>query len=181
MLGAGAAFGAGAGFAALGAGAGRAFFSFSSPGFTGEGRDSRPRRCALPMTALRLTPPRSSAIWLAVAPSVHIALRRSMRSSVQLMKIQTPYVLRAAAAADRRLSRERPDSLLGKKRTRQADARRRQLGRPFDPLYQGGEAFLQGPDADGLGPGDHDAPLSHHLYGRHGPVREARARGSIRR
>src|SRR5690349_11990440 len=122
--GAAAGFGAGAGLAAFGAGGALAFFSFSSPGFTGEGRDSRPRRCALPMTALRLTPPSSSAIWLAVAPSVHIDLRRSMRSSVQLMKFKTPCVLRAPlcirAPADRRLSRERPDSLLGKKRTRQA-------------------------------------------------------------
>ena len=66
------------------AGAGAAFFaSFSSPGFTGEGRCSRPRRWALPITALRLTPPSSSAIWLAVAPSCHIFFRRSMRSSVQ--------------------------------------------------------------------------------------------------
>src|SRR4029453_17866645 len=87
---AGAGFGAVAGFAALGAGAGLAFFSFSSPAFTGEGRDSRPRRCALPITALRLTPPNSSAIWLAVEPWVHIVLRRSMRSSVQLIEIQTP-------------------------------------------------------------------------------------------
>ena len=59
------------------------FLSFSSPGFTGEGRASRPRRCALPITALRLTPPSSSAIWLAVAPSDHIFFKRSMRSSVQ--------------------------------------------------------------------------------------------------
>ena len=58
----------------------------SSPGLTGEGRASRPRRCALPMTALRLTPPSSSAIWLAVAPSAHIAFRRSIRSSVQDMQ-----------------------------------------------------------------------------------------------
>ena len=78
----GAGFGA-AGLAALGAGAGLAFFSFSSSGLTGEGRDSRPRRCALPITALRLTPPSSSAIWLAVTPLVHIFFRRSIRSSVQ--------------------------------------------------------------------------------------------------
>ena len=50
-------------------GRGGAVFSFSSPGLTGDGRASRPRRCALPITALRLTPPSSSAIWLAVAPS----------------------------------------------------------------------------------------------------------------
>jgi hypothetical protein len=39
----------------------------------------------LPITALRETPPNSSAIWLAVAPSCHIFFRRSMRSSVQDM------------------------------------------------------------------------------------------------
>src|SRR3990170_7958145 len=87
----GAATGAGlgAGFSAGargGAGGAAAFFSFSSPGLTGEGRDSRPRRCALPITALRLTPPNSSAIWLAVEPPVHIVFRRSIRSSVQDMK-----------------------------------------------------------------------------------------------
>ena len=81
---------AAAGFGAFGAGAALAFFSFSSPALTGDGRDSRPSRCALPITALRLTPPNSSAIWLAVAPFVHIALRRSIRSSVQLIEIQTP-------------------------------------------------------------------------------------------
>src|SRR5581483_3076096 len=63
----------------------------SSPGFTGEGRCSRPRRCALPITALRLTPPSSSAIWLAVAPSAHIFFRRSMRSSVHdIVKLKLP-------------------------------------------------------------------------------------------
>ena len=77
------AFGA-AGFGAAAAGAGF-FASFSSPGLTGDGRCSRPRRWALPITALRLTPPSSSAIWLAVAPSCHIFFRRSMRSSVQDM------------------------------------------------------------------------------------------------
>src|SRR4029450_9588139 len=50
---AGAGFGAAAGLAAFGAGAALAFFSFSSPGFTGEGRDSRPSRWALPIPALR--------------------------------------------------------------------------------------------------------------------------------
>ncbi|QNP44542.1 hypothetical protein H9L15_00175 [Sphingomonas daechungensis] len=78
----GAGRSAGAGFGA-GAAAAGARCSFSSPGLTGDGRASRPRRWALPMTALRLTPPSSSAIWLAVAPCVHIAFRRSIRSSVQ--------------------------------------------------------------------------------------------------
>ena len=109
-LGAGAGLGARLGAAA----AAGAFFSFSSPRLTGEGRESRPRRCALPITALRLTPPRSSAIWLAVEPSAHIVFSRSIRSSVQLMKYTTPCVLRQARAVpigDCR--RERPDSLMG--------------------------------------------------------------------
>src|SRR4029079_502274 len=78
--------------AAAGAATGAAgfFASFSSPGFTGEGRCSRPRRWALPITALRLPPPSSSAIWLAVAPSCHIFFRRSIRSSVQDMLETAP-------------------------------------------------------------------------------------------
>jgi hypothetical protein len=55
----------------------------SSLDLTGEGRDWRSSRCALPITALRLTPPSSSAIWLAVIPFSHIAFNLSMRSSVQ--------------------------------------------------------------------------------------------------
>ena len=38
-----------------------AFFS-GSFAFTGDGRDFSPKRCALPITALRETPPSSSAI-----------------------------------------------------------------------------------------------------------------------
>jgi hypothetical protein len=52
-------------------------------GFTGDGRDWRPRRWALPITALRDTAPNSSAIWLAVMPRVHISCKRSILSSVQ--------------------------------------------------------------------------------------------------
>src|SRR5204862_4683133 len=83
------------GRAALGAAALAGFLgaSFSSPALTGDGRASRPKRCALPITALRLTPPSSSAIWLAVAPFVHIALRRSMRSSVQDIVSETPSLI----------------------------------------------------------------------------------------
>src|SRR5690242_9880815 len=88
---------------ALGAGAAFTFFSFSSPGLTGEGRDSRPRRCALPITALRLTPPSSSAIWLAVAPSDHIFFRRSIRSSVQDIYSFTPKSGQARLACRQRL------------------------------------------------------------------------------
>ena len=66
------------------AGAGRVGFSLA---FTGEGRALRPRRWALPITALRLTPPSSSAIWLAVAPPSHILVSFSIRSSVQLIRV----------------------------------------------------------------------------------------------
>ncbi len=83
---------AGAGAAGRGGGAARgasttgfAATSGFSLGFTGEGRAFRPSRCALPITALRLTPPRSSAIWLAVAPPSHILVNFAIRSSVQLM------------------------------------------------------------------------------------------------
>src|SRR5437868_4946588 len=92
------------GAAGLGAAAaGPAFLgSFSSPGFTGDGRCSSPRRCALPITALRLTPPRSSAIWLAVAPSCHIFFSRSIRSSVQDISIPQFDNLPGGSPADRR-------------------------------------------------------------------------------
>ena len=58
---------------------------FLSLDFTGDGLDFRPSRCALPITALRLTPPRFSAIWLAVEPFSHISFSVAVRSSVQLI------------------------------------------------------------------------------------------------
>ena len=76
----GSGLGGGGALRACAAAAGRAA---ASAAFTGEGRACRPRRCAFPITALRLTPPSSSAIWLAVMPRSHICLRWSMRSSVQ--------------------------------------------------------------------------------------------------
>src|SRR6056297_2774391 len=48
-------------------------------------RLDRPRRCTLPMTALRVTPPSSLAIWLADWPSPHIFFSSSTRSSLQDM------------------------------------------------------------------------------------------------
>ena len=73
-----------------GAVAGLAATDLSSPALTGDGRDSRPRRWALPITALRLTPPSSAAISLAVAPEVQRAFNTSIRSSVQ--DIGNPYL-----------------------------------------------------------------------------------------
>ena len=83
-----AAFFAGAaraGFARAGAaGASAAAAVFASLGFSGDGRDARPSRCALPITALReRLSPMSSAIWLAERPSSHKVLSIAMRSSVQ--------------------------------------------------------------------------------------------------
>src|SRR3972149_3266989 len=46
-------------------------------------RPERPRRCTLPMTALRVIPPSSAAIWLADRPSAHNLVRSSTRLSVQ--------------------------------------------------------------------------------------------------
>ena len=48
-------------------------------------RPERPRRCTLPITALRVTPPSCPATWLAESPSCQSFLRSSTRSSVQLM------------------------------------------------------------------------------------------------
>jgi len=61
------------------------FFFFLLLVATGEGRDLSPRRCAFPITALRLTPPSSSAIWLAVDPPSHSFFSIAIRSSVQLI------------------------------------------------------------------------------------------------
>src|SRR6476620_3623742 len=46
-------------------------------------RPDRPRRWTLPITALRVIPPSSPAIWLADRPSAQSFFRRSTRSSVQ--------------------------------------------------------------------------------------------------
>src|SRR6187200_133389 len=48
-------------------------------------RPESPSRCTLPITALRVMPPSSAAIWLADSPSVHSRLSVSTRSSVQIM------------------------------------------------------------------------------------------------
>src|SRR5438874_1450115 len=48
-------------------------------------RPDSPSRCTLPITALRVIPPSSAAIWLAERPSVHSFLSSSTRSSVQLI------------------------------------------------------------------------------------------------
>src|SRR6267378_570865 len=48
-------------------------------------RPERPRRCTLPITALRVMPPSSAAIWLADSPSPHNFFRSSTRSSVHII------------------------------------------------------------------------------------------------
>src|SRR5690606_4227152 len=82
-------------------------FDFSAA-LTGEGRDFRPSRCALPITALRDTPPSSSAIWLAVAPPSHILVSVAMRSSVQLIGSSAIFLLTSTRLARRSRSRYSP-------------------------------------------------------------------------
>src|SRR6476659_6838521 len=48
-------------------------------------RPDSPSRCTLPMTALRVMPPSSAAIWLAERPSDQSFFRSSTRSSVHDM------------------------------------------------------------------------------------------------
>src|SRR6516165_8332928 len=48
-------------------------------------RSDSPSRCTLPITALRVMPPSSAAIWLADNPSVQSFFSVSTRSSVQVM------------------------------------------------------------------------------------------------
>src|SRR5262245_25747838 len=62
-------------------------------------RPERPRRCTLPITALRVTPPRRPAIWLALKPSAHSFFRRSTLSSFQAIALVLP-ALNAAGPAN---------------------------------------------------------------------------------
>src|SRR5262245_6094807 len=48
-------------------------------------RPDSPSRCTLPITALRVIPPNSAAIWLAESPSVQSFFSNSTRSSVHDM------------------------------------------------------------------------------------------------
>src|SRR5450631_1513072 len=62
-------------------------------------RPERPRRWTLPITALRVMPPSSAAIWLADSPSLHNFFRLSTRSSVQVMRL--PSAVRRRIGLDR--------------------------------------------------------------------------------
>src|SRR5690349_5231800 len=50
-------------------------------------RPDRPRRWTLPITAFRVMPPSSPAIWLAESPSAQSFFSSSTRSSVQDMRV----------------------------------------------------------------------------------------------
>src|SRR5882757_5376058 len=66
-------------------------------------RPESPRRCTLPITALRVMPPSSPAIWLADNPSAQSFLSSSTRSSVQDMSLSPmPVPLAESILADRR-------------------------------------------------------------------------------
>ena len=62
-------------------------------------RPDRPSRCTLPITALRVMPPSSPAIWLAERPSDHSFFSNSTRSSVHDMpspsKLSPPKCVRS--------------------------------------------------------------------------------------
>ena len=53
-------------------------------------RPDRPSRCTLPITALRVMPPSSAAIWLADRPSAQSFFSSSTRSSVQVIEFFSP-------------------------------------------------------------------------------------------
>src|SRR5438067_11463144 len=69
-------------------------------------RPESPSRCTLPITALRVMPPSSPAIWLADSPSAQSFLSSSTRSSVQDMSLyplsEVPVPLAESALAVRR-------------------------------------------------------------------------------
>src|SRR5438874_9685373 len=69
-------------------------------------RPESPSRCTLPITALRVMPPSSPAIWLADSPSAQSFLSSSTRSSVQDMSLyplsEMPVLLAESALAVRR-------------------------------------------------------------------------------
>src|SRR3954451_25392732 len=69
-------------------------------------RPESPRRCTLPITALRVMPPSSPAIWLADSPSAQSFFSNSTRSSVQDMSFyplsEMPVALAESALAVRR-------------------------------------------------------------------------------
>src|SRR3954463_14986240 len=69
-------------------------------------RPESPSRCTLPITALRVIPPSSPAIWLSVSPAAQSFLSSSTRSSVQDMSLyplsEMPVPLAESALADRR-------------------------------------------------------------------------------
>src|SRR4051812_36383346 len=65
--------------------AGRGALNTVRAGLEGPPRPERPRRCTLPITALRVTPPSCLAIWLAESPSCQSFFRSSTRSSIQPM------------------------------------------------------------------------------------------------
>src|SRR6185369_17260288 len=65
-------------------------------------RPDRPRRCTLPITALRVTPPSRPAIWLALSPSDHSFFKRSTRSSFQAIRSSPALAIPAGSTKNAR-------------------------------------------------------------------------------
>src|SRR3712207_741556 len=72
----------------------------------------RPSRCTLPITALRVMPPSSAAIWLAERPSDHSFFRCSTRSSVHVMGYSSVVAHLFRATGSGRVSRGIPSRRL---------------------------------------------------------------------
>lgn len=121
-------------------------------------RPDNPSRCTLPMTALRVTPPRRPAIWLALNPSDQSFLRSSTLSSVQAMLV-APLRITSQSRSTRRGRGKRPTGRNGaRKRAKRramsgthADAigLRTLLGSTLDKLTRNKRGATQPPNACG--------------------------------
>src|SRR5215468_10717537 len=94
-------------------------------------RPDRPRRCTLPITALRVTPPSRPAIWLALNPSDHSFFNNSTRSSFQAIPSSPALATAAGSTKNARNPAIRPElgnaferTMLALTRTRSADEQR---------------------------------------------------------
>src|SRR5215467_13898011 len=65
-------------------------------------RPDTPRRCTLPITALRVTPPSRPAIWLALNPSDHNFFNSSTRSSFQAIPSSPALAIAAGSTKNAR-------------------------------------------------------------------------------
>src|SRR4051812_2460435 len=72
-------------------------------------RPLSPSRCTLPITAFRVMPPNSPAIWLAESPSAQSFFSSSTRSSVQDMSLFPPSEVPVTPTESALAVRQRPN------------------------------------------------------------------------